>query len=53
MNQDDNNCPIRRQVIPYIKEKENRYGMPDYLIWKKNRLQNYKGQFTTIPNIQE
>lgn len=37
MNPDDPNCPIRKQVIPSMKEKENRYGMPDYLIWKENR----------------
>lgn len=37
MDPDDPSCPIRRQVIPSLKEKENRYGMPDYLIWKENR----------------
>ena len=37
MDKEDPNCPIRRQVIPSIKEKENRYGIPDYLIWKENR----------------
>ncbi len=30
-------CPIRRQVVPSLKEKENKYGMPNYLIWKENR----------------
>ncbi len=37
MNPDDPACPIRKQVIPSMKEKENRYGIPDYLIWKENR----------------
>jgi lysine 2,3-aminomutase len=37
MDPDDPNCPIRRQVIPSLKEKENRYGIQDYLIWKENR----------------
>lgn len=30
-------CPIRRQVIPSALEKENKYGMQDYLVWKENR----------------
>ena len=37
MDSDDPNCPIRKQVIPYMKETENKYGMHDYLIWKENR----------------
>ncbi|MFO7784991.1 MAG: KamA family radical SAM protein [Thermodesulfobacteriota bacterium] len=37
MNPDDPTCPIRKQVIPSMKEKENRYGLPDYLMWKENR----------------
>lgn len=37
MHPDDPACPIRKQVIPSMKEKENRYGIPDYLIWKENR----------------
>ena len=37
MDRDDPACPIRRQVVPSLKEKENRYGIPDYLIWKENR----------------
>lgn len=37
MDPDDPECPIRRQVIPSLKEKENRYGIHDYLIWKENR----------------
>jgi len=37
MDTDDPECPIRRQVIPSLKEKENRYGIHDYLIWKENR----------------
>ncbi len=37
MDPDDPDCPIRRQVIPSVKEQENRYGIPDYLVWKENR----------------
>lgn len=37
MNPDDPSCPIRKQVIPSQKEKENKYGIKDYLIWKENR----------------
>ena len=28
MDRDDPNCPIRKQVVPSVKEKENRYGIP-------------------------
>ena len=37
MDPDDPNCPIRMQVIPSMSETENRYGIPNYLIWKENR----------------
>ncbi|MBT8406667.1 MAG: radical SAM protein, partial [Deltaproteobacteria bacterium] len=37
MQPDDPNCPIRKQVVPSLREKENRYGIPNYLIWKENR----------------
>ena len=37
MDPDDPKCPIRQQVIPSVKERENRYGMKDYLIYKENR----------------
>lgn len=37
MDPDDPDCPIRRQIIPSLKEKENTYGIPNYLIWKENR----------------
>jgi lysine 2,3-aminomutase len=37
MDPDDPNCPIRRQVVPSLKEKENRYGIKNYLEWKENR----------------
>jgi len=37
MDRDDPECPIRKQVIPSAKEKENRFGMQDYLVWKENR----------------
>ena len=37
MEPDDSGCPVRKQVIPSLKEKENRHGMPNYLVWKENR----------------
>ena len=37
MDRDDPSCPIRKQVIPSLKELENKYGMESYLIWKENR----------------
>jgi len=37
MDPDNPACPIRRQVIPSMKETENKYGIPNYLIWKENR----------------
>ncbi|SDB43110.1 lysine 2,3-aminomutase [Desulfonatronum thiosulfatophilum] len=37
MDRDDPNCPIRRQVVPSIQEQQNKYGIPNYLIWKENR----------------
>jgi len=37
MDKDDPNCPIRKQVIPSALEKQNCYGMEDYLVWKENR----------------
>ncbi|MCX6053459.1 MAG: KamA family radical SAM protein [Chloroflexi bacterium] len=30
-------CPVRQQVVPSLKEKENHYGMENYLVWKENR----------------
>jgi len=37
MDRDDPDCPVRRQIIPSSKERENRFGMDDYLVWKENR----------------
>jgi lysine 2,3-aminomutase len=37
MDKDDPNCPIRKQVVPSMKEAENKYGMKDYLHWKEKR----------------
>ena len=37
MDPDDPECPIRKQVIPSVKELDNTYGIPNYLIWKENR----------------
>ena len=37
MDKDNSNCPIRKQVIPSLKEQVNEYGMKNYLVWKENR----------------
>ncbi len=37
MDPDTPDCPIRKQVIPSMKETENRYGISNYLIWEENR----------------
>lgn len=37
MDKDDPNCPIRKQVIPSLKEQVNEYGKENYLVWKENR----------------
>ncbi len=37
MDPDNPDCPIRKQVIPSMKETENLYGIPNYLIWEENR----------------
>ena len=37
MDKTNPNCPIRRQVVPNLKEKENTFGIENYLIWKENR----------------
>ncbi len=37
MDKNDPLCPIRRQVIPSLKEQENKHGMDNYLAWKENR----------------
>jgi len=37
MDPEDPTCPIRRQVIPSLKERQNKYGVENYLIWKENR----------------
>ncbi|MFQ5427934.1 MAG: KamA family radical SAM protein [Thermodesulfobacteriota bacterium] len=42
MDADDPECPIRKQVLPSLKEKENRYGMEDYLVYKENRATEEK-----------
>ncbi|MEE9614045.1 MAG: KamA family radical SAM protein [Thermodesulfobacteriota bacterium] len=42
MDRDDPNCPIRRQVVPSMKELENRHGMENFLIWKENRATGEK-----------
>ena len=42
MDPEDPKCPIRKQVIPSMKETENRYGIPNYLVWKENRATEEK-----------
>ncbi|HHL40517.1 MAG TPA: KamA family radical SAM protein [Deltaproteobacteria bacterium] len=37
MDRNDPACPVRRQVVPSLKERENRYGMDNFLVWKENR----------------
>jgi len=37
MDPENPDCPIRKQVIPSMKETQNTYGIPNYLIWKENR----------------
>ncbi len=37
MDTDVPDCPVCRQVIPSLKEKGNRYGIADYLVFKENR----------------
>ena len=37
MDKDDPQCPIRKQVVPSMKETVNKYGIDNYLIWKENR----------------
>jgi len=37
MDKDDPECPVRRQDVPSMKEKINKYGIDNYLIWKENR----------------
>lgn len=37
MDRDDSDCPIRKMVIPSMKEDENEHGIPNYLVFKENR----------------
>jgi lysine 2,3-aminomutase len=37
MDKDDPQCPVRRQVVPSLKETVNKFGIDNYLIWKENR----------------
>ncbi len=37
MDRSDPKCPVRRQVVPSLKERENKFGIPNYLVWKENR----------------
>ena len=37
MDSASSECPIRKQVIPSMKETVNEYGIHNYLIWKENR----------------
>lgn len=37
MDRDNPDCPVRKMIIPSMKEKENKYGIPNYLVIKENR----------------
>ncbi len=37
MDKDDPACPLRKMVIPSMRENENKYGIPNYLVFKENR----------------
>jgi len=37
MDPDTPDCPIRKQVVPSMKETENKFGISNYLIWEENR----------------
>jgi lysine 2,3-aminomutase len=37
MDPDNPECPVRKQVIPSMRENESAYGIPNYLIFKENR----------------
>jgi lysine 2,3-aminomutase len=37
MDKKDPACPLRRQVLPSLKETTNTFGMDEYLVWKENR----------------
>ncbi len=37
MDKNDPDCPIRKMVIPSMKENENEHGIPNYLVFKENR----------------
>ncbi|MBC8555799.1 MAG: KamA family radical SAM protein [Candidatus Brocadiales bacterium] len=37
MDRDDPDCPVRKMIIPSMKESENTYGIPNYLVIKENR----------------
>jgi lysine 2,3-aminomutase len=37
MDKKDPDCPIRKMVIPSMKEDENEHGIPNYLVFKENR----------------
>jgi len=37
MDKKDPQCPVRKQIIPSMKEQINEFGMENYLVWKENR----------------
>ena len=37
MDKSNPDCPIRRMVIPSMSESDNKYGIPNYLVFKENR----------------
>ena len=37
MDKSNPDCPIRKMVIPSMSESDNKYGIPNYLVFKENR----------------
>jgi lysine 2,3-aminomutase len=42
MDKSNPDCPIRKMVIPSMKENENKYGIPNYLVFKQIDLEKVK-----------
>ena len=51
MDPNDPDCPIRRQVIPSKNEEKNRYGIENYLVYKKIGQGKRKGRIRLPDNI--
>ena len=49
MDKDNPNCPIRKQVIPSMKEQVNKYGIENYLIMIKSiRAKRFSGRSLVV-----